>query len=142
MTGPSAKGAALAGRTQPTSMEGFLFPATYEIGNETTVEFLVDQQIRAFTRQMNTIDMTHAESKNLTRFDVVIIASMIEREVQVPSERPIVAGVIYNRLRLGMRLDIDATVQYAVGSWGSLTAEDLRSSSPYKPAPALPPADL
>ncbi len=131
VTGPSAKGAALAGRTQPTSMEGFLFPATYEIGTETTVEFLVDQQIRAFTRQMNTIDMTHAESKNLTRFDVVIIASMIEREVQVPSERPIVAGVIYNRLRLGMRLDIDATVQYAVGSWGSLTAEDLRSSSPY-----------
>lgn len=62
---------------------------------------------------------------------MVTIASMIEREVRVPSERPIVAGVIYNRLRLGMRLDIDATVQYGIGSWRELRGSDLRSSSPY-----------
>ncbi len=144
VTAPSARGAGLAGRSKPTSLEGFLFPATYSIGTETTVEFLVDQQLRAFTRAMSKIDMSYAKSKNLTRFDVVIIASMVEREVQVPSERPIVAGVMYNRLRSGMRLDIDATVQYAVGSWGELTAADLRSPSPYNTRrfPGLPPGPI
>ncbi len=131
LTGSSARGAQMAGRSAPTSLEGFLFPATYEIGTETTVDFLIDQQLRAFDREMSKIDLSYAESKNLTRYDVVIIASLIEREVKVPSERRIVAGVIYNRLKRGMRLDIDATVQYAVGEWRPLTAADLRSSSPF-----------
>lgn len=131
LTAPSSRGAQLTGRSAPTSLEGYLFPATYEIGTETTVDFLVDQQLRAFNREMGKIDMGYARSKNLDRHDVVTIASMIEREVRVPSERPIVAGVIYNRLRLGMRLDIDATVQYGIGSWRELRGSDLRSSSPY-----------
>jgi UPF0755 protein len=63
---------------------------------------------------------------------VLTIASMVEREVQVPAERAVVAGVIYNRLRQGMRLDIDATVRYAVGSWTApLSRSDLAIDSPY-----------
>ena len=85
-----------------------------------------------------------AGKKNLTPFDVLTIASMVEREVQVPSERPVVAGVIYNRLHRRMRLDIDATVQYAVGAWRDLTAKDLLVDSPYNTRrfPGLPPGPI
>ena len=131
LTKPGPDGARLAGRSKPTSLDGFLFPATYGIGRDTTVTFLVDRQVRAYETNIATVDMTYAESKNLSPYDVLIIASMIEREVVVPSERATVAGVIYNRLRRHMRLDIDATVQYAVGAWRALTAADLASDSPY-----------
>ena len=131
LVGPSARGAKLAGRSKPTSLEGFLFPATYQIGTDTTEQYLVDRQIQAFNRTMASINLKAAKKRNLTRYDVVIIASMIEREVQVPAERPIVAGVIYNRLRLRMRLDIDATVQYALGDWRQITGADLKLESPY-----------
>jgi UPF0755 protein len=69
---------------------------------------------------------------------------MVEREVVVPAERPLVAGVIYNRLKRKMRLDIDATVQYAVGDWRELTAKDLASDSPYntRKFPGLPPGPI
>ena len=82
----------------------------------------------------NTADVNYryAAARNLTKFDVLTIASMIEREVAVASERPLVASVIYNRLHAGMRLDIDATVQYAIGQWKKdLTAADLATDSPY-----------
>lgn len=143
-TDPGADGARLAGRDTPTSLEGFLFPATYDIGTETTVEFLVDQQVSAFQANLDKVDLKYARSRNLDAFDVVTIASMVEREVQVPAERPIVAGVIYNRLRQKMRLDIDATVQYAVGEWRELTAKDLASDSPYntRKFPGLPPGPI
>lgn len=143
-TAPGADGSRLAGRDTPTSLEGFLFPATYDIGTETTVEYLVDQQVSAFQANLDKVDLTYARSRNLDAFDVVTIASMVEREVQVPAERPIVAGVIYNRLRQKMRLDIDATVQYAVGEWRELTAKDLASDSPYntRKFPGLPPGPI
>lgn len=144
VTGPGTRGAERAGLSKPTSLEGFLFPATYEIGTRTTVPYLVDQQLAAFDGKFGTVDMKFAKSRNLTKFDVLIIASMIEREVVVPAERPIVAGVIYNRLKRKMRLDIDATVQYAVGEWRPLTAADLASDSPYntRKFPGLPPGPI
>lgn len=131
LAAPSARGAKLAGRTTATSLEGFLFPATYQIGTATTEQYLVDRQIQAFNRTMAGISLKAARKRNLTRYDVVIIASMIEREVKVPAERPIVAGVIYNRLHNRMRLDIDATVQYALGDWDQITGADLTLDSPY-----------
>jgi UPF0755 protein len=132
LTGPGPRGARLAGLDRPTSLEGFLFPATYEIGPETTVRDLVDAQVRAYRANTAEVDYRFAASRNLTRYDVLIIASMIEREVAVPRERRLVASVIYNRLRAGMMLGIDATVQYAVGEWKpELTARDLAVDSPY-----------
>ena len=143
-TGPGTRGAQRAGLSKPTSLEGFLFPATYEIGTQTTVPYLVDQQLAAFDGKFGAVNMKFAKSRNLSKFDVLIIASMIEREVVVPAERPIVAGVIYNRLKRKMRLDIDATVQYAVGEWRPLTAADLASDSPYntRKFPGLPPGPI
>lgn len=144
LAGPSARGATLAGRSTPTSLEGFLFPATYQVGTDTTEQYLVDRQIQAFNRTMASINLKAAKKRNLTRYDVVIIASMIEREVKVPAERPIVAGVIYNRLRNHMRLDIDATVQYALGDWRQITGADLQLDSPYntRKFSGLPPGPI
>ena len=93
--------------------------------------------------------MEYAESKNLTAYEVVIIASMIEEEVLVPKERPLVAAVIYNRLKQGMRLQIDATVQYAyllkTGRYKNpLTTDDYKLSSPYNTyqIDGIPPAPI
>ena len=132
LTAPGARGRALARTDRPTSLEGFLFPATYEITSDTTAAELVDEQLDAYEANTSDVNYRYATSRNLTRFDVLTIASMIEREVAVASERPLVASVIYNRLRAGMRLDIDATVQYAIGEWKKeLSSADLASGSPY-----------
>jgi len=132
LTAPGRRGADLAERAEPTSLEGFLFPATYEYTEATTAAELVQKQLDAYRDRTSRIDYRFAASKNLTEYDVLIIASMIEREVQVASERPLVASVIYNRLSQGMQLGIDATVQYALGEWKpDLTVSDLAIDSPY-----------
>jgi YceG-like family len=129
----------------PESLEGFLFPATYELRRNSKVAALVSRQLDAFRERFRGIDMGYAESKNLTPYDVVIIASMIEREVQVPEERPLVAAVIYNRLAAGMDLEIDATVRFATGNFDSpVTESELQSDSPYNTYqhPGLPPGPI
>ena len=132
LTAPGARGRALAGTDRPTSLEGFLFPATYELPEDATARNLVDLQVEAYEANTADVNYRYAQSRNLTKFDVLTIASMIEREVAVARERPLVASVIYNRLRAGMRLDIDATVQYAVGEWKEeLSNSDLNVDSPY-----------
>jgi UPF0755 protein len=131
-TDPGARGRALADTGKPTSLEGYLFPATYEVNKLTTAEDLVDRQLEAFEDNTAGIDFGYARRRNLTPHEVVGIAAMVEREVRVPEEREIVSGVIYNRLRAGMMLGIDATVQYALGEWKpDLTASDLDVDSPY-----------
>jgi uncharacterized YceG family protein len=106
-------------------MEGFLFPATYSIAKPVRASALVAQQLRAFGRAAARVDFGVAAKKNLTRYDVLIIASMIEREAAYPADRAKIAAVIYNRLHANMPLGIDATIQYAVGSWRVLRAHDL-----------------
>lgn len=144
-TDPSKRGQKLAGTTKPTSLEGFLFPATYPVDPAQPVTDLVDYQLRTFEERTASIDYSAAKKKNLTKYDVLIIASLVEREASDQRERRLVAGVIENRLRARMRLDIDATVQYAVGSWKSeITAADLRIDSPYntRKYPGLPPGPI
>ena len=115
------------------SLEGFLFPASYEFTRLTTARELVADQLRAFRQRFRSVDLSYARSKNLTPHDVLIIASMIEKETAVPRERRLVAAVIYNRLRNRMPLGIDATIRYGLDIPGtrSLTKEALRSTSPY-----------
>ena len=145
LTAPGSRGRRLAGTSKPTSLEGFLFPATYELTDDTTAAELVDEQLAAYDANASQVNYAYARSKNLTPYDVLILASMIEREVAVPRERPIVAGVMYNRLKAGMRLDIDATVQYALGEWKpELSAADLAIDSPYntRKFAGLPPGPI
>lgn len=114
-------------------LEGFLFPATYDFLRGTTSRQLVEAQIAAFRRNWKKVDLKYARSKNLTAYDVLIIASMIERETLAPDERPLVAAVIYNRLKAGMTLGIDATIRYGLNVPGteSLRQSQLESDNPY-----------
>jgi UPF0755 protein len=116
-----------------TSIEGFLFPATYEFSQHTPSAGLVRDQLAHFRRQWRRLDLRYARTKNLTPYDVLIIASMIEKETAVPAERRLVAAVIYNRLRNRMPLGIDATIRYGLGIPGteSLTKEALATDGPY-----------
>jgi UPF0755 protein len=114
-------------------IEGFLFPATYEFTKLTTARRLVRDQLEHFRRQWRKVGLRYARSKNLTPYDVLIIASMIEKETVAPEERRLVAAVIYNRLRLGMPLGIDATIRYGRDVPGTepLRQSDIESNDPY-----------
>jgi UPF0755 protein len=117
---------------QAESLEGFLFPATYELKPGSTTADLVGQQLQAFKDNIAGVNMRYAKKKNLTVYDVLTIASMVEREVSVPKERSTVAAVIYNRLAMGEPLFIDATTRFAVDNWTEpLTQSELEVDSPY-----------
>ncbi|MDX6652640.1 MAG: hypothetical protein QOJ38_1421 [Solirubrobacterales bacterium] len=133
------------GGKRAKSLEGFLFPATYTLKPRATAADLVAQQIGAFKQSIAKVNMRYARKKNLTTYDVLTIASMVEREVQVPKERPLVAAVIYNRLHQHIPLGIDATVRYAVGNFDTpLKQSELASSSPYntRKFAGLPPGPI
>jgi UPF0755 protein len=114
-------------------LEGFLFPATYELrGSAATAGALVKKQLQAFEENFGGVSMRYARSKNLTEYDVLIIASLIEREVAVPRERRIVASVIYNRLSQGTPLGIDATTRYETDNWTRpIRRSELEADTPY-----------
>jgi UPF0755 protein len=115
------------------SLEGFLFPSTYEFEQRTTSRQLVKQQLQAFQENWKQVDLSYAKSKNLTPYDVLIIASLVEKEVIAPEERALVSAVIYNRLHAGMNLGIDATTRYGLHVPGDqpLLQSQLDSFNPY-----------
>ena len=93
---------------------------------------LVERQLTEFKRRFAAVDLKRARSKNLTPYDVLIIASMVEREAQVPRERRLIASVIYNRLHEGIPLGIDATLRYETGNWTRpLRVSQLEARTPY-----------
>ncbi len=112
--------------------EGFLFPDTFELERGAPVSDLVQLQLQDFKRRVAGVDMVYARSKNLNTHDVVTIASMVEEEAQLDEERDLVAVVIYNRLREGIPLGIDATIRFATGNFEQpLTESELAVDSPY-----------
>jgi uncharacterized YceG family protein len=116
-----------------TKVEGFLFPATYDFVAATTAKELVEDQVQAFCENWARVNLAYAKSKNLTAYDVLTIASMIERETAVPSERKLVSAVIYNRLHDGMALGIDATLRYGlhIPPTQSIRESQLQDPMPY-----------
>jgi UPF0755 protein len=127
------------------SLEGFLFPATYEVATTGPVKALVNNQLKMFKRAIRHVPMRHARARELTPYEVLIIASMVEREAKLRRERPIVAGVIYNRLKANIPLGIDATIRYATGNWlRPLTQSQLRTHSAYntRTHQGLPPTPI
>ena len=130
----------------PSSLEGFLFPATYEFVPKTTTRQLIRKQLAAFKVNWAKVDMAYARERNLTPYDVLIIASMVEEETLAPEERPLVAAVIYNRLKAGMPLGIDATIRYGLQVPGteSLRQSHLDSDTPYnsRKYTGLPPTPI
>jgi UPF0755 protein len=118
-----------AGFGRPKSIEGFLFPDTYEFGPATRAPELVALQLAVFERAWKHVRAPAGRSP----YDVLIVGSMVERETVAPEERALVSAVIWNRLAKGMPLGIDATLRYGLGIQGTrpITAEQQRSSSPY-----------
>jgi UPF0755 protein len=120
------------GAGKAADLEGFLFPATYQLKRGVPVNQLVAKQLRAFKQRFGEVSLTKARRKNLTPYDVLTIASMVERETAVAKERPLIASVIYNRLSAGTPLGIDATTRFQFNKWsGALTKSELASPSPY-----------
>lgn len=114
------------------NLEGFLFPKTYRVTEEDSARDVVVMMLDQFGKETGALDWAWAQEHGLTPYDVLIIASMVEKEAKMPEERPVIASVIYNRLRAGMKLQVDATVQYALGTWKpTLTYSDLEVDSPY-----------
>jgi uncharacterized YceG family protein len=113
--------------------EGFLFPATYDFFKNTPSTALVSDQLDAFQENWAKVNLRYARRKNLTPYDALIIASMIEKEAQARGERRLVAAVIYNRLHAQMPLGIDATIRYAleVPPTESLHESQLHNPTPY-----------
>ncbi|MCW2983186.1 MAG: mltG, partial [Conexibacter sp.] len=130
------------------SLEGFLFPATYELkrGSRTaTASALVAQQLATFRGTYDKLDRRAAKRKNLSDYDVLIIASMIEREAQVAKDRPLISAVIYNRLRQHIPLGIDATLRYHLNNWTRpLRQSELQKDSAFntRTRQGLPPTPI
>ncbi len=127
------------------NLEGFLFPKTYEFQPETRAREVVETLLAQFRAETSALDWERTRVLGITPYQAVIVASLIEREVVLDAERPLVAAVVYNRLRKDMLLQIDATVQYALPEWKeALTYEDLKVPSPYNTYlnKGLPPAPI
>jgi UPF0755 protein len=121
-----------------TNLEGFLFPATYELYAGSPAGRLVSEQLTAFEENFGPAVVGRARALHITPYQLLTVASMVEREALVPGDRPKIAAVIYNRLRLGMPLGIDATIYFAVEQQlgiptytGELTEAQLHIDSPY-----------
>jgi hypothetical protein len=126
-------------------LEGFLFPDTFELKKHASSAELVRLQLEYFKNRIAGVDMKYARSKNLTTFDVVTIASMVEHEAVSEGDRRKVARVIYNRLHEGMPLGIDATTRFATGNYTEpLTESELAVDSPYntRTHAGLPPGPI
>lgn len=133
------------GGTNAKDLEGFLFPDTFELEKHASAATLVQLQLEDFKRRIKGVGMAYARLKNLTVYDVLTIASMVEHEAGLESQRPLVAAVIYNRLHEGMPLGIDATTRFATGNYTQpLTESELAVESPYntRTHAGLPPGPI
>lgn len=120
------------------TLEGFLFPATYDMDVHAPVSRLVAEQLTAFRENFGATEIARAHALRITPYELLTVASMIEREAQVPGDRAKIAAVIYNRLHAGIPLGIDATIYYAVEARAGiatytheLTEAQLHIDSPY-----------
>ena len=117
------------------TLEGFLFPATYEVEPGTTAPQVLTMMVDRFEQAADTVGLVEgAERLGLTPYEVVIVASLIEREVKFDDEYGQVSRVVYNRLEQGIPLGIDAAVAFGVGKVAGeeLTASDLAQDTPYE----------
>ncbi|MBN1298439.1 MAG: endolytic transglycosylase MltG [Actinobacteria bacterium] len=115
-----------------TSLEGFLFPKTYDVTVDYTANNVIEMLLTQYQMETQPLDYSFADEKGYKNYDILKIASLIEREAYIPDERPLISAVIHNRLDAGMALQVDATVRYALNKWeGIVTFEDLETDSPY-----------
>ncbi len=115
-----------------TSLEGFLFPDTYKFSEEISERTIIRTMIRTFFKSVPKNYKIKAEKVGLSYYEAIILASIIEKETSIPSERRIIASVFHNRLKRDMRLQTDPTVIYGIKNFdGNLTRRQLRKRTPY-----------
>lgn len=134
-----------ASKERKHRLEGYLFPETYEIKKDATAHDVVSKMLAQFEKEWKPEWTTELQQRKLTVDQAVNLASIVEREVTVDKERPLVAGVYYNRIRDKWPLQADATVQFVLGKQRDrLTFEDLKVKSPYNTYtnPGLPPGPI
>jgi UPF0755 protein len=135
------------------TLEGFLFPDTYRLALDATAEDFVRRMVETFDERVTPELRADAAARGMTLYEVVTLASIVEREAAVPDERPTIASVYLNRLAAGMKLEADPTVQYAMGfqldtgQWWNLNltqADYYAVDSPYNTYlyPGLPPGPI
>lgn len=138
------KNAVLAGMDAKAPLEGFLFPDTYFLRPDASATQIVDVLVDTFERRAGVTLRAAAAERKTTVVELVKLASIVEREARDRSEGPTIAGVYTNRLRIGMKLDADPTIQYAKGDWSELALDDLKLDSPYNTylVAGLPPTPI
>ncbi|GAB6182034.1 endolytic transglycosylase MltG [Desulfotomaculum defluvii] len=127
-------------------LEGYLFPETYNVSLDSTEKDIINVMLAGMERQIKELQLEEkSKEKNLSLHQVITIASMIEREARINKDRALISSVIHNRLKIGMRLQIDATVEYALGGHrDKIFYKDLEVNSPYNTykIPGLPPGPI
>jgi len=137
-------------RSQLVAKEGYLFPDTYSFPKDATIDTIISTMTNNYKTKYESLQ--GGRKKDLTEKEIVTIASLVEREARHDEDRPLVASVILNRYAVGMKLDIDATIQYALGydtvskRWWkeNLSLDDLALNSPYNTykVSGLPPTPI
>lgn len=114
------------------SLEGYLFPKTYEVTMDYDAYDIIDMMLAQYRYETGDLDYSGAEDKGFSKYDILKIASMVEREAYIPEERELISAVIHNRLDIGMALGIDATLSYFLEKWDEpLTVSDLETDTGY-----------
>jgi UPF0755 protein len=134
----------LSGLDPATPLEGFLFPDTYFLRPDATADQIIGILLDTFETKAGPALRTAAAERKVTIYDIVKLASIVEREARDRKESPTIAGVYQHRLDIGMKLDADPTIQYAKGDWAELSLDDLKVVSPYNTYlnPGLPPTPI
>lgn len=119
-------------QNRPDRLEGYLFPDTYQVRLGASEDDIIKLMLSRFEEVYKSTIKENAKNLGMTPDQIIIIASMVEKEAMVDSDRRLIAGVIYNRLKKNMKLQIDATVEYALGKHkDKLSYKDLEINSPY-----------
>ena len=138
----------LTSRTDDQTLEGYLFPDTYQFRADATPDDVINTMLQNFNTKVPPDLRAKAQALGLNFNQVMTIASIVEREAVVPAERPIIASVYYNRMKQNMPLQADPTVQYSAGKpgdwWPKVTQAALDNSSNYNTyhQPGLPPSPI
>jgi UPF0755 protein len=138
------KNTVLAGMDAKAPLEGYLFPDTYFMRPDMTAPQIVEVLLDTFERKVGATLRAASAERKVAIYDIVKLASIVEREARDRKESATIAGVYTNRLKIGMKLDADPTIQYAIGEWRELSLDDLKLDSPYNTyrVAGLPPTPI
>ncbi|HZS93245.1 MAG TPA: endolytic transglycosylase MltG [Chloroflexota bacterium] len=132
---PTTHQSILAGKPKGAGLEGYLFPSTYEVPPNYPGKLFADMMVKTLGQEFTPVMRAEARRHHLSPYKVLTLASIVEREDRVPHDRPIIASVYLNRLRIGMALQADPTVQYVVGTskdwWPVLATDQLQTPGAY-----------